>query len=128
MPRLIDLHCDTIYRMYGDSNSNMTSNDYNVDIEKLVKANSFVQCFALFNHVKTRKNMYKNMLDFLDFYLSTISVHDNLSLVNKFSQVISFFFKDSMFSFVINSLLSLTRRRGRINLPASLHTHISISW
>lgn len=50
--KLIDLHCDTVMRMYMDKNQGLLKNSYHVDIEKLKKSNSAAQFFALFVEAK----------------------------------------------------------------------------
>ena len=44
---IIDLHCDTITRMYR-SNENLFENNLHLDIKKMFKSNYLMQCFALF--------------------------------------------------------------------------------
>ncbi len=47
---LIDLHCDTFYRMKECSTKqNILQNQFHVDLEKLKKVRSYIQCFALFS-------------------------------------------------------------------------------
>ncbi|KAB3532540.1 membrane dipeptidase [Alkaliphilus pronyensis] len=46
---VIDLHCDTIYRLYMDKNKyGLKENPYHIDIGKLIKGNSIAQFFALY--------------------------------------------------------------------------------
>ena len=46
--RIIDLHCDTIYRIFHEKEKNLYENFYSVDIQKLKKGNVAAQFFALF--------------------------------------------------------------------------------
>lgn len=47
--KMIDLHCDTILRLYEeDPSQNLLKNDFHVDLEKLKKSESLAQFFALF--------------------------------------------------------------------------------
>ncbi len=51
--RLIDMHCDTFYRMKECSTrQNIIRNQLHVDLEKLKEARSFIQCFALYSDLK----------------------------------------------------------------------------
>lgn len=46
---LIDMHCDTVLKLYeSNRGSKLIRNDFHVDLEKLKKANSKAQFFALF--------------------------------------------------------------------------------
>lgn len=56
--KMIDLHCDTILRLYGeDPSQNLMRNNFHVDLEKLKNSDSLAQFFALFIDLEeTRKN------------------------------------------------------------------------
>jgi len=50
---LIDLHCDTFYRIKECSTKqNLLKNQLHVDLEKLKTARSFLQCFALYSDIE----------------------------------------------------------------------------
>lgn len=46
--KFIDLHCDTISKLYLDSTQHLYRNSFHVDIEKLKKGGCLIQTFALF--------------------------------------------------------------------------------
>ena len=47
--KLIDLHCDTIYRIFNeDKKASLADNNFHVDLNKLAKSSSIAQFFALF--------------------------------------------------------------------------------
>ena len=46
--KLIDLHCDTVAKLYADSSQNLASNNLSVDLQKLADTDSMAQVFALF--------------------------------------------------------------------------------
>ncbi|WBW99345.1 dipeptidase [Oceanirhabdus sp. W0125-5] len=57
---LIDFHCDTIMQLYNHrGNENLRSNPFHIDIEKLQKAKSFAQFFALFIDMEECKDLSK---------------------------------------------------------------------
>lgn len=48
--KIIDLHCDTFYRMKEASTvQKLPKNQFHIDLEKLRKGKSFLQCFALYS-------------------------------------------------------------------------------
>lgn len=50
---LIDMHCDTFYRIKECSTrQNILRNQLHVDLEKLKRARSYIQCFALYSDIK----------------------------------------------------------------------------
>jgi len=51
--KLIDMHCDTFYRMKECSTrQNILKNQFHVDLEKLKHTRSYIQCFALYSDLK----------------------------------------------------------------------------
>lgn len=75
--RLIDLHADTLLKMKDKNITNMKENKLNVDINKLKKADSLIQVFAIYNDLSNMENMYEKMMDFYEFYIKTINSHDD---------------------------------------------------
>jgi membrane dipeptidase len=58
--KFIDLHCDTVSKLMEDIDKyGLRSNDFHVDIEKLVKGNCLAQTFALYVDIDEIKNPYK---------------------------------------------------------------------
>lgn len=65
--KLIDLHCDTFSRMYENNILNVENNDLHIDLNKLIKADSYLQVFALFdNKDKTYYKLeeFNKLIDF----------------------------------------------------------------
>ena len=58
MPKVVDMHCDTVLGMLEKEEKNekisAVSNDLCIDLEKMAKGNYLLQCFALF----TDRNLY----------------------------------------------------------------------
>lgn len=76
---LIDFHCDTILKIY-ENNSNLKNNEFSIDIEKLKKANSLAQFFALFIDFKSTKDPLQKCLNMLDkFYAEVDKNKDSIA-------------------------------------------------
>lgn len=70
---IVDLHCDTILQLMKDKNKyGLFKNDFSVDIEKLKKAKSIAQFFALFVHTKSVNNPMEYCLEMLDKFYEEI--------------------------------------------------------
>lgn len=86
--RLIDLHSDTMFEMFHKNTENMYKNMFQVDIDKMRKANSFVQCFAIFNDLSKGKNIFNEMMRFYDFYINTMNLYKkDLVIINKSEEI-----------------------------------------
>lgn len=66
---MIDLHCDTIYRVLDDGKE-LAENDLQVDIGKLEKNHYSTQCFALFVNLKGGVSPWKRANDLHDCFTS----------------------------------------------------------
>ena len=69
---LFDLHCDTIMRIYKDKTC-LKTNDYHIDINKMIKGKSSAQFFAIFVDLKSTDNSYKTCNEMIDCLDSEIS-------------------------------------------------------
>lgn len=70
---LIDLHCDTILECHLSRGKHLLrQNELCVDIERLRKADSLAQVFALFVDMKTEENPMQNCLDMLDLFYNEL--------------------------------------------------------
>jgi membrane dipeptidase len=69
--RLIDLHCDTILRLMENKDKyELKNNNFSVDLEKLKKANSLAQFFAMYVDLNETKDPLQRCLEMIDkFYL-----------------------------------------------------------
>ncbi len=61
------MHCDTIMRIYQD-NTELKTNNYHISENKLVKANSLVQFFAMFMDMKAVDNPYTVCNEMIDVF------------------------------------------------------------
>lgn len=71
--KIIDLHCDTIHRIYKSKKTvELFSNHFHVDIKKLKEGHSFVQCFAIFidreEEKELQKTPYQTFIEMIDLY------------------------------------------------------------
>ncbi len=64
---LIDLHCDTITKL-KKTNQNLVKNDMHIDIQKLHKAESLAQFFAIFVYLDIEECAYTRCKDLISLY------------------------------------------------------------
>ena len=85
---IIDLHCDTITRIYY-SNENLFENNLHLDIKKMFKSNYLMQCFALFlkkdkgnlrNQYETYKDVYNKCLEKYNQYIVPIKSVEDINI------------------------------------------------
>ncbi|WP_053956114.1 dipeptidase [Inediibacterium massiliense] len=86
--RVIDLHCDTILRLMEDKESlELKRNLYSIDIEKLKKANSMAQFFALYIDLKGEGPL-ENALEMLDkFYIEMNKNKDSICIAKNYEEL-----------------------------------------
>ncbi|AGB41383.1 Zn-dependent dipeptidase, microsomal dipeptidase [Halobacteroides halobius DSM 5150] len=84
---LIDLHCDTIYRICNNQTASLKKNSFHVDLEKLQQANSWAQFFALFIDYKEEaiygENPFEHTLGMLDRFYQEVEANDELVAIAK---------------------------------------------
>ena len=56
MFNFIDMHCDTIFKLYNDNSISLSKSNLMIDIAKLKKSEYMLQCFAMFVPLYPRKN------------------------------------------------------------------------
>lgn len=73
---IIDLHCDTIHKIFHMDEKSLYENSYSVDIKKMQQGNVVAQFFALFLDKgwieETHINIYEYAKDFYKVYISQI--------------------------------------------------------
>ena len=69
---LIDLHCDTIMRLF-DEKKVLFKNDCGIDIQKLCKGDSLAQFFALFVNLEFTDNPLERCLAMLDCFYNELT-------------------------------------------------------
>lgn len=87
--KLIDFHCDTIYKLSKDiNNSNLLKNNLSVDIEKMKKGDSLAQFFALYIDRTQTDNPLDTCMKMLDrFYLELNQNKDSIALATNLRDV-----------------------------------------
>lgn len=78
---MIDLHCDTIMKLYEDNNSNLLENDFQIDLKRLQQNDFLLQTFAIFldknqypNRKETALHMYQRFIKELEKNIATIGL------------------------------------------------------
>ncbi|WP_027340417.1 dipeptidase [Halonatronum saccharophilum] len=78
--KLIDLHCDTISRIFYESGE-LKANDFQVDLNKLKKGGAIAQFFALYLDLKEEESLNndpsKTCLNMLDLFYNEIEKNSN---------------------------------------------------
>lgn len=78
--KILDLHCDTILKLYQDENKSLYKNDFHVDIEKLKEGNSLGQFFAVFIELnkllKNNSSPYEQCLNMIDVFYKELKIND----------------------------------------------------
>ncbi|WP_018248634.1 dipeptidase [Orenia marismortui] len=92
--KLIDLHCDTIYRIFNNEiSSNLRKNQFQVDIEKLKRADSMAQFFALFldlEEIDKKASPLEHCLAMLDrFYQEIDRNKDQIAIAKNYQDLIT---------------------------------------
>lgn len=88
--QLIDLHCDTIDLLMNKPKSNLYNNDFSIDIQKLQKANSIAQIFALYfdlnNYKKDPFNRFETMAN--KFFDELNNNKDKIALARNYEEIL----------------------------------------
>lgn len=86
---IVDLHCDTILKIGRSKESlELRRNNLNVDIEKLKKAHSLAQFFAMFVHLKGEFDPLEKCLEMIDrLYLEIDKNSEDISLARNYDEL-----------------------------------------
>lgn len=78
---IIDLHCDTIMKLYENKNSHLVENHFQIDLKRLQQNDFLLQTFAIFldkrqypNRKETALDMYQRFIKELEKYPATIAL------------------------------------------------------
>ena len=78
---IIDLHCDTIMKLYENNNSHLVENHFQIDLKRLQQNDFLLQTFAIFldkrqypNRKETALHMYQRFIKELEKYPATIGL------------------------------------------------------
>lgn len=96
--KLIDLHCDTIDKlMLNVEEYNLRSNEFSVDIDRLKKADSLAQTFALFVDTSVVKNPYEYCTSMANKFFKEMEKNkDVISLATNYKEIMENQAKDKM--------------------------------
>lgn len=90
--KVVDMHCDTIGEIYdcqrkGES-AGLRSNDFHLDLEKMVKGDYALQNFAVFVHLKKRERPFECAMEMIDtFYEEMEANKDLISVVKSYKDI-----------------------------------------
>lgn len=87
---IIDLHCDTILKLMEDKEKfELKQNPFSVDIEKLKKASSYAQFFALYIDLDEEKDPLEYCLEMLDkFYVEIEKNKDDIGIARNYEEML----------------------------------------
>ena len=85
---VIDLHCDTIMALYQNKDKELSSNDLQIDINKLIKGNYLAQVFAMFVYLKSGNpfTICNEMIDL--FYKELEKNNDKIAIALTYDDII----------------------------------------
>ncbi|AGK99516.1 dipeptidase [Clostridium pasteurianum] len=89
--KVIDFHCDTISKLMDNREmSELKSNNFSIDIEKLKNGDNLAQFFALFLNLKHVKDPLEYCLSMLDkLYMEMKKNEDSIALVKSYDELIN---------------------------------------
>ncbi|HWR38034.1 MAG TPA: dipeptidase [Patescibacteria group bacterium] len=87
---LVDLHCDTILQLMDqDSGAELRRNHFHVDLEKMRRADSLAQVFALFVNLEKTANPWERYQQMADcFYRELDKNQDEISFAGSYEEII----------------------------------------
>lgn len=103
---IIDMHCDTISRIYNSKKKiGLRENNFQIDLNKLKKANSKAQFFALFLDLEYIKDINKTPYDYfngmLDLFYNELELNkDMISLAKNYDEMINNYNNDKLSVFL----------------------------
>lgn len=84
---LIDMHCDTIYKLMDDPGFSLYKNNFSIDIEKMKRANYKAQFFAMFVDAEETPNRLNRALDMANrFHLEMDKSKEYIKLVTNYDE------------------------------------------
>lgn len=100
--KVVDMHCDTILRIY-DEGGNLRANDFNIDLNKMVKGDYLLQNFAMFVNLGDDFDPLTKAQRLIDLYYREIEKNSDLiKPVYKYQDIL-----DNQKAGLMSSLLTL---------------------
>ena len=101
--KVIDMHCDTISRLYYNNEANLRQNDFDLDLDKMIKGDYLLQNFAMFIPLADSTNPEKDCLALIDkYYVELEKNSDVIKPVYHYQDII-----DNMNNHKLSALLTL---------------------
>lgn len=101
--KVIDMHCDTITRLYHNNKQGLLDNDGHLDLKKMKSGDYLLQNFALFTNLKNTSNPFLTVNQYINYYYQEIEKYpDYIKPVFSYQDII-----DNMNNNVMSSLLTL---------------------
>ena len=75
--KVVDMHCDTILRLY-DEGGNLLENEFNIDLRKMVKGDYLLQNFAMFVNLGEKDDPLTKAQRLIDLYYQEIEKNKDL--------------------------------------------------
>ncbi|WZL74465.1 dipeptidase [Clostridiaceae bacterium 35-E11] len=99
---IIDLHCDTILKLMEDKEKlELKQNPFSVDIEKLSKASSLAQFFALYIDLEEAKDPLEYCLEMLDkFYIEMEKNKNEIRIARNYEEMLEHYKQGKISAFL----------------------------
>ena len=89
MFEIIDLHCDTIMALYQNKDKCLSSNDLQIDINKLKKGNYLAQVFAMFVYLKDNYYPFKTCCEMIEVFYSELEKNkEDINIALNYNDII----------------------------------------
>ncbi len=85
--RLIDMHCDTNLKLFEAQSKSLYANSLNVDLQKLIEADSYVQFFASFFELPAVPKPYEHTLAMLNYFKTLLAEYPEFEILRSRSQL-----------------------------------------
>lgn len=129
--KVIDMHCDTITRLYHNNKQGLLDNDGHLDLKKMKSGDYLLQNFAMFTNLKNTSNPFLTVNQYINYYYQEIEKYpDYIKPVFSYQDII-----DNMNNNIMSSLLTL-EEGAVVNNDLSLLQHyyrlgvrmITLTW
>lgn len=75
--KIVDMHCDTILKIYDEGGS-LLENDFNIDLKKMLKGDYLLQNFAMFVNLRDTADPLTKAQQLIDLYYREIDKYKDL--------------------------------------------------
>lgn len=128
--KIVDMHCDTILKIY-DNGGSLLENDFNIDLKKMLVGDYLLQNFAMFVDLKDSLDPLTKAQRLIDLYYREIDKYkDLIRPVFSYDDIISNYDKEIMSAMltleegaVVNNDLAILRNYYRLGVRM-----ITLTW